>query len=157
MSALVFQRILAHGIYEVLLTSTDTGYTVRLSKVLSTDERRRMGGLTHEPVRLKHAPADLAWPSVVNFYRTRTARRNELIGWIKAELARDAVVSVIGMSVLPGQREPSIAELDFQMQVHEPRDAWPEGTVPVEDDLADLDRSRGLWRVPAESDEWVRW
>jgi hypothetical protein len=153
----VFQRILAHRPYEVLLTSTDDGYTVRLSKALSNHERERMGGLTCEPVRLTHPPVDLACPSVETFYRTRIALRNELIGWIKAELSREAVVSLIGMPLLPGQRQPSISELDFRVAGQGPRDAWPEGTIVVEDDLSDLDHSRSLWRLPTDGDEWVRW
>jgi hypothetical protein len=158
MSESVFHRILKHGVYEVLLTSSDDGYTVRLTKALSSEERTSLPGYTRQPVRMTRPPAAIALQSPGAFFPARVAWRHELIGWIKAELSRDAVEPLFGMPLLPGQRQPSIGDFDFRMRVGGWRDAWPADTVVVPDDLADLDGPQyGPWRVPTEQDDWVRW
>ncbi|MGT2455442.1 hypothetical protein ACU4GI_20295 [Cupriavidus basilensis] len=103
-SRILCWRVLHHfagrnRVFNVLLRSSPEGYLVRLSEVMP----RRDGDMVspREYVTLRKLP-DIGAPSGEAFYRQSVRLRNEMIGWIKAQLAIGAVDLTRGLPVPAG-------------------------------------------------------
>ncbi|MFM0085022.1 hypothetical protein P0D72_40155 [Paraburkholderia sediminicola] len=120
--------------FDVDLTSTDAGYSVRVTEITPREIR--------EPVTLPGVPRD-AQIHAPTFYRSRLHFRGELIGCVKSELEHNAVRRVRGLPDVP-----SIAAFDCHLRADLDSPKWPDGFPKVvRDDLADLD-DLSLWSEP---------
>ncbi|WP_176308000.1 hypothetical protein ACP26O_13055 [Burkholderia sp. R-40] len=135
-------------VFNVLLRSSREGYLVRLSEVLRKREGDRVN--TREYVTLTNPP-NIGAPSGESFYRERVRLRNEMIGWIKAQLAVGAVALTRELPVPVGVTVTR-ATGEYHLLAFPYPGARIVEVVATADDLSDLDGDIS-WRVPTDGDQ----
>jgi len=123
-------------------------YLVRLSEVLRKREGDRVN--TREYVTLTNPP-NIGAPSGESFYRERVRLRNEMIGWIKAQLAVGAVALTRELPVPVGVTVTR-ATGEYHLLAFPYPGARIVEVVATADDLSDLDGDIS-WRVPTDGDQ----
>ncbi|WP_434668023.1 hypothetical protein P5W99_36595 [Paraburkholderia sp. A3BS-1L] len=144
----VFQQISGRNrVFNVLLRSSQEGYLVRLSEVMPRRDGDKVN--PREYVTLTKLP-DIGAPFGEAFYRQRVRLRNEMIGWIKAQLAVGAVELTRELPV-PAGVTVTRSTGEYRMQAFRSRETLPADLVAIADDLSDLDGDQN-WRVPTDAD-----
>ncbi|MFC5427958.1 hypothetical protein ACFPTO_03910 [Paraburkholderia denitrificans] len=135
-------------VFNVLLRSSHDGYFVRLLEVMP----KRSGDAVNqrEYVTLTNRP-DIGAPSGEAFYRQRVRFRNEMIGWIKAQLKAGAVELTRNLPVPVGVTVTRSSG-DCYLLAYSRLEAPLVEAITTADDLSDLDGDHN-WRALTDDDK----
>ncbi|TCG09233.1 hypothetical protein BZM27_06875 [Paraburkholderia steynii] len=135
-------------VFNVLLRSSHDGYFVRLSELMP----KRDGDMVNlrEYVTLTNRP-DIGAPSGEAFYRQRVRLRNEMIGWIKAQLKAGAVELTRNLPV-PAGVTITRSSGDYYLLAYLRSEAPIVESAAMADDFSDLDEDHS-WRILTDDDK----